>query len=447
METKVAFRFVLIILFGLAFVLVGFLLSKPLIFVSIPMISLVGFVILQTRQPAVSELEVTRTQEKFQIREDESCRIKLTIRNTGSNQFHLVQIRDLIPVEIEGEDTQTSFSIRLRGGESRELFYEVHGNYFGEYRLGPTILAAKDSTGLVESVARLHSDSKLVVFPKTAGKLSSFTIGPKTTRPRPGEIPVRSAGTGTDFFTTRKLLPGEQARHINWRASARIAEENQFLINEFVTHRVAETLVIVDCRNGFDEDKKDSSITTYSIRAAMSVAERLLRDKNRVGLFAIGAKTDRVTPGYGRRQFDKIALTLCRFTPGNRSYSIGNISYTVNYFYPRVSQIVLISPLMDDTTLETASELLYNASTYDLMILSPNPLDFPLDIQRFSRLSKSREGRVALKLASMERRSNISRLEASRAIILDWRVSEPLEQVIGAYRQKVARRIAEMARH
>ena len=339
------------------------------------------------------------------------------------------------------------FSIRLRAGESRDLYYEVRGNYFGEYQLGLTILSAKDATGLVESAVKLHSDSKLVVFPKTAGKLSSFTIGPRTTRPRPGEIPVRSAGTGSDFFTTRELLPGEQARHINWRATARITEENQFLINEFVAHRVAETLVIVDCRSGFDENKKDSSITTYSIRAAMSVAERLLRDKNRVGLFAIGARTERVVPGYGRRQFDRIALTLCRFAPGNRSYSIGNISYTVNYFYPRVSQIVLISPLMDDMTLETASELLYNASTYDLMILSPNPLDFPLDGQRVSRLIKSREGKLAWKLAVLERRANLARLEASRAIVLDWHVSEPLEQVIGAHKHIVSRRIAEMARH
>ena len=446
-ETRLSFRFILIIPFGLVLVLVGLFISQPLVFVSVPMICLVGFLILQMKLPDVSKVEMIRTLEKFQIREEETCRVKLGIKNTSDKEYPLLQVRDSIPAELEGENTNNGFSITLGKGESRDLFYEVRGNYFGEYLLGPTILSAHDASGMIESVIKLDSVSKLVVFPKTAGKLTGFTIGPKTTRPRPGEIPVRRAGTGMDFFTTRQLLPGEHAKRINWRASARTPDEAELLVNDFVAHQVAETLIVVDCRSGFDKRRKNDSITSYSIRAAMSVAERLLRDKNRVGVLAIGSVSERVAPSYGERQFDRIALTLSRFNPGKSSGLIGeDVSHTVRYFYPRVSQIVLVSSLMDEITLYAAEDLARSATSYDLMIVSPNPLDFPLDRPPARRLKRSREGQIAWKLAVLERGATIARLEAARAVVLDWHVLEPLEQVVAAHRRTVARRIAQLAR-
>ena len=100
---------------------------------------------------------------------------------------------------------------------------------------------------------------------------------------------------------------------------------------------------------------------------------------------------------------------------------------------------------MDDGNLQIALDLARSSSTFDLMILSPNPLDFPLDRKSKLKLGKSREGRMAWRLAEMERRATITRLEAARAIVLDWHVSEPLEQVVSARRHVIARRIAQLA--
>ena len=140
---------------------------------------------------------------------------------------------------------------------------------------------------------------------------------------------------------------------------------------------------MLDCQSNIGIKDRENFVAAYSVRAVMSIAERLLRDKKRVGLLAIGVTSERVAPAYGRRQYDKIAMTLCRLTPGRLSYFGGvrsnNISYVVRYFYPRVSQIVLISPLMDHENLDIAFDLARNSSTFDLIILSPNHLDFPLN--------------------------------------------------------------------
>ena len=405
-----------------------------------------GFAVFQFKRPQIANVRLTRTLEKIQINEDETCRVRLSVNNEGANDIPFLQIRDEIPRDIQGDNTRNGFSITLRAGESRNLLYEVRGNYFGEYSIGPIVLSAQDSLGLVETKERRNIVSKVVVFPKTAGKLTGFTIGPRTTRLRPGEIRANRVGTGMDYFTTTQLLLGESAKRINWRASARLAEKDELLSNKFTAQQVAETLIVLDCRSdsGTSKDRKDS-ITSYSVRAAMSLSERLLRDKNRVGFLAVGSVSQRVSPSYGRRQYDRIALTLARLEVGGR-FSSESISSTIRYFYPRVSQVVLISPLMDYGNLDIALDLARGSRSFDLMIVSPNPLDFPLDRSPELSLKASREGKIGWRLAKMERNTTITQLETSGAIVLDWRVFVPFEQVVAAYRHMASRQIARLAR-
>lgn len=443
-KTRLSPRFILLILFSLLIILIGLFSSLPVIFVSVPIMLFAGFTVLQLKPQKLSEVKLTRTLENLQINEEDKCRVRLSVMNSG-NDIALLQVEDKLPEELYGDNTRSRFSISLKAGESRNLVYEVRGNYYGEYSIGPATLSSQDSAGMVEYVRRFDSKSRLIVFPKTAGKLSGFTIGPKTTRPRPGEIPSMRIGAGMDYFATRQLLPGEPARRINWRASARVPDEDKLLSNEFTTQQVAETLIILDCQSNLGIKDRENSLVSYSVRATMSVVERLLRDKNRVGLLAIGSASERVSPAYGRRQYDRIAMTLCRLNPGRLSFIDSNIPYAVRYFYPRVSQVILVSPLMNHENLDIAFDLARSSSTFDLMILSPNHLDFPLDRKSKKRLMKSREGRLALRLANIERKTVISRLESARAIVLDWHVSEPLEQVVVANRFMVARRIAQLA--
>lgn len=444
-KTRLGARFVLLVLLAITLVLVGLLSSEPIIFLSVPLLLFVGFSILQLKRPDLSNVEVTRTLERVQLSEGESSRVRLKVKNIGQTEIPYLQIIDRLPAELCGESTRSSFTLSLHAGESRNLLYVVRAGYFGEYDLGPIVLSSQDSAGLLESRANLMLTSKMVVFPRTAGKLSEFTIGPRSTKPRPGEIQARRIGAGMDYYSTRQLLPGESAKRINWRATARAADEDRLLSNEFTSEQVAEVLIVLDCRSNIGDPRdRGSSITSFSVKATMSIAERLLRDKNRVGLLAIGEVSERVAPSYGRRQFDRIALTLTKFNPG-RVLLGESPSYTIRYFYPRVSQIVLISPLMDLDNVEVAFDLARSSVSLDLMIVSPNPVDFPLDENSKLKLQKLREGRLAWRIAQLERKAILRKLEASRAIVLDWHVRDPFEQVVATQRFQVTRRIAQLA--
>ena len=445
-DTRFDIKFMFLLLLALTAILAGLFISDPIIFLSVPIIAFIGFTMLQLKRPDLSKVEVTRTLERVQIIEGDTSRVRLTVKNANAFDIPFLQVNDQLPAELCGDNTRSSFTISLKSGEKRNLLYEVSATYFGEYGVGPVFLSAKDSAGLMESHAKLKTVSNIAVFPKTAGRLSEFTIGPRSTRPRPGEILARRIGAGMDYFATRQLLPGESTKRVNWRASARMVDEEMLLSNEFTSEQVAEVLIVLDCRSNIgDQSDRGSSIVSYCAKATMSIAERLLRDKNRVGLLAIGEVSERIAPSYGRRQFDRIALTLTKFVPGRVPHGV-SAAYTVRFFFPRVSQIVLVSPLMDHDNLMTALDLTKNTGTFDLMIVSPNPLDFPLETNPKTKLERSRDGRLALKITELERKAMIRQLEAAKTIVLDWHVRDPLEQVVATYRQGVSKRIAQLAR-
>jgi uncharacterized protein (DUF58 family) len=118
--------YMLAVLAALSFV-AGLFISQPLIFVSVPVILLLGFTLLRSRDPRV-QVEVTRTTERVQIRERESTRVRLRVKNSGSRAIPLLQLRDRVQPELRGPDTHSGFSIALGSGETRDLYYEVRGS-------------------------------------------------------------------------------------------------------------------------------------------------------------------------------------------------------------------------------------------------------------------------------------------------------------------------------
>jgi uncharacterized protein (DUF58 family) len=181
--------------------------------------------------------------------------------------------------------------------------------------------------------------------------------------------------------------------------------------------------------------------STYSIRAALSIADRLLRDKNRVGLLAIGSSTATLAPAIGSRQFNRMAVTLAQLETGYLFSK--SIARTLHNLYPRVSQVIFISPLSDDVAFSAAADLARDAA-YSTMIVSPNPRWFAAkDLRRRLNL---RGWTLALRLVELERKSKISQLRAARAVVIDWNVSDPLDKVLDANRQMLVREFARPGR-
>ena len=240
------------------------------------------------------------------------------------------------------------------------------------FSLGPIEITCSDATGISTLHKTLAVRAPVVILPQTPERLAHFKIRPRKTKPWPGEIVARKVGLGIDNYSIREYLPGDSFRRINWRASARTADD-ELLLNEQSAELGADTIVIVDARPASDLSSGDASLIKYSIRGAISIADKLLRDRNRVGLVTIGMDSERIPPGYGRRQYTRLVLSLIKLRAGG-FFTFENIPSYLKYFYPHLAQVVLVSPLVDSGAYGAAAEIA--RSGYELLILSPNPVDF-----------------------------------------------------------------------
>jgi len=219
----------------------------------------------------------------------------------------------------------------------------------------------------------------------------------------------------------------------------------------------ADVLIILDARRDMGGERKNrkkktkeergsgvggQSLISYSVKASLSIAERMLRDKNRVGLLSVGSISERVSLAYGRRQFNKIILTLARVKPGGTMQRLADV---VHFYFSGISQVILVSPLMDRVALEAAAEL-SRIGTYDLIVVSPDPLRFPTTTNQRRRTTRrrrrGREARIGLSLSLMERRTNIAQIRMAGALVIDWDVSDPLDRVIGLHNRPLAKKRA-----
>ncbi len=426
--------------------IIGVITNSVLIFVSLAIMAIFGIVLLTIRSPRVS-IDVQRTIPTPRLYEQDTATVILRVSNRSNTQVPFFQLRDYVSAELLKVNEKSAFSFSLGPFETKSFSYDIQPRTFGLYKIGPVATYSSDSYGFLQSESVQFLDSAIAVYPKLTERLSRLEPRPRRTKYWPGEISSRKTGIGSDFFSIRPNIEGETARRINWRASARISDEDRLLVNEYMAELGAETMIVLDCRAVSAIGRKEESTFSHSVRAAITISDRLLKDKNRVGLFAIAANSQRLSPRYGIRQHNRIVESLLRVRPGE-DWAIGNLVKYIHFFYPHISQVIFISPLADDGSINAVNDL--SRAHFDLFVISPNPLDFGAEAGTVGNgllrrnIMLGEEGRLALALARLERDSLIGQLRQNNAVVIDWHVSQPLEEAIELNRRAWARRAEQL---
>ena len=112
----------------------------------------VGLLFSGLKRQEVCKRAVCANSGNLQINEEDTCRVRLTVTNAGTNE--MLSCRLMIDCRTSfGDNTRSRFSISLGAGESRNLVYEVRGKYFGEYSIGPATFSSQDVPGWLNTHA------------------------------------------------------------------------------------------------------------------------------------------------------------------------------------------------------------------------------------------------------------------------------------------------------
>src|SRR5439155_10362523 len=180
--------------------------------------------------------------------------------------------------------------------------------------------------------------------------------------------PLESARTGTEFYSMRGYVPGDDPKRINWKATAR---HDSLIVNETEAERVTDVMIVLD-NDVTLLGPAQGEMFERGVHAAASMATMLLRQGNRVGLVLQGGERGSIPAGFGKRHERRILYLLAAAKPGRATVST---SYVMNLLARRMlpsrSQIVIISPLLDPEMKEGVKQL--TVAGYSMLVLSPSP--------------------------------------------------------------------------
>lgn len=399
-----------------------FLKSFYLVLISVPIVSFVIFSILVGSNRVHTNLLVTRTLSRDSIYEDQKITVTLQIKNLG-RKISFLQIIDELPKELTVSSGNNRRILRLAPREIFSFSYDVVPKIYGFHTIGPAVVTVSDTQFMLSEDRKfLEQVSVLKVFPKIQ-YVPKIGIRPKRTKNWPGEINTRRPGPGMEFYSLREYQPGDPVKRINWKSSSKSAEN--LFTNQFQIELGGDSIIVLDARTVSSIGYPPYSSDTFSVRAAGIVAHRLLRDRNRVGMIIFGSRLDKVPPGFGKRQFDRILTALAQTKP-DTTWEIGNLGGYLSLFFSTMVQIIFISPLIDDSSFFTVTDIVSRG--YQILVISPSAI--PIEKRLYSNNNSDFEVVGLAERILKTKRDNRLNVLRNSAVVVDWDVDTPLADAL-----------------
>jgi uncharacterized protein (DUF58 family) len=360
-----------------------------------------------------SEPDVRVSVELDRERVLEGDEVTLAVELYGRTAAPRLEVLVDLPPRLVPVSGRNPLAIRLETEEERRLEVRLRCTRWGALSIGDVHLRARDRAGFFTWTRTVEHRTPLRVYPRPEALRE--LIRPHETQVFAGNRVARQKGEGLEFADLRPFAPGDRIRRVNWRASARRGE---LWVNEQHAERNADVILFLD---SFVEagDARGSTLDG-AIRAAASLAERYLAQKDRVGLVNFGGVLNWLQPATGLTQLYRIVESLLS-TEVTLSYAWKEIDVLPRGTLPPKALVVALTPLLDDRAVGALLDL--RARGFDLVIVEISPLGYV-------EPPKGEVGELAYRLWRLRRDARRSEYERAGAPVVEWERDVPLTGVL-----------------
>jgi uncharacterized protein (DUF58 family) len=252
-------------------------------------------------------------------------------------------------------------------------------------------------------------------------------------------------GFSVEFAEHRQYYPGDELRHVDWRA---YGKTDRFFVKEYEEETNLKAFVVVDASGSMRyRGKQQLSKFEYAQQVAASLAYLMLAQLDAVGLVTHDTKVRQLIPPRATSKH-LIALLhgLEETQPGGETALAPVWNELAAHHLKRRGLVVLISDCFDDPGhLARALRRLRHRRHEVLLfhVLAPEEIDFPFDRPtRFRDLERlGDEVRADARRLREEYRANFQAYRAelcrqARDLGIDYhllRTDEPVDRALGAY--------------
>jgi uncharacterized protein (DUF58 family) len=190
-----------------------------------------------------------------------------------------VRMFDALPLaHVAVRGAQRSLVLPPRG--SGELSFTLDGRTRGDAPLGDVVLRVCTPIGLVAHALRYHLDDRIVVAPSLAGVRRFRWLAVHQRLAAAGVRDARRRDEGRAFARLRDYVPGDDPRHIDWKATAR---RGHTITREFTIEQSQTVYVLVDAGRSMTQLAGEFSRFEYALSAALVLADVAASAGDRVG--------------------------------------------------------------------------------------------------------------------------------------------------------------------
>ncbi|MDZ4837808.1 MAG: DUF58 domain-containing protein [Candidatus Melainabacteria bacterium] len=361
--------------------------------------------------------------------------VVITVTNGGASKLR-VRLRDDHPESIQ-TDTEM-FEFEIPAGGTSTLEYNLTPKRRGAYQFGNVTLRYLSHFGLFwrQRVEKTPAKTKVFSDLKALHDLSIKLAKSSEL----GELHQRKRGQGTDFASLREYMSGDDAKAIDWKATAR---RDRPVIRTYEAEQEQRLLVLLDAGRMMVSDLEGLTRFDHALNAALCLALTGLSHNDQVG---IGAFADKplmyLPPRRGKPYMKSILENTFSLEPRmvEPDY-VGMLSYFATNQKGR-SLIVVLTDLTDPTGSQALLAGIASLSTRHLVfcvtlkdrqiINAAKPQDLPPTTSNEATMSSIYRRAVATDLLE-QRELALSVLQRRGCLVLDCPPQELSDKLVDAY--------------
>ena len=207
-----------------------------------------------------------------------------------------LDIIDEIPVQFQKRDFSKVIEIPAR--ETRSFVYSLRPTERGEYTFGHLNVYASTKLKLVRRRYRFEKDQMVKVYPSFIQMKKYAFLALDNRLTMHGMKKIRRLGHTMEFEQIKDYVPGDDARTINWKATAKRAS---LMVNQFQDEKSQPVYALIDASRVMKMPFKGLTLLDYAINSTLAFSNIALKKKDKVGMLTFAESIKNHLPASSKK--------------------------------------------------------------------------------------------------------------------------------------------------
>ncbi len=207
-----------------------------------------------------------------------------------------LDIIDEIPVQFQKRDFNKCLVIPAR--TSSAFTYTLRPTERGEYIFGHLNIYASTKLKLVKRRYRFEKDQMVKVYPSFIQMKKYAFLALDNRLTLHGMKKIRRIGHTMEFEQIKDYVPGDDARTINWKATAK---RGSLMVNQFQDEKSQPVYALIDASRVMKMPFKGLTLLDYAINSTLAFSNIALKKKDKVGMLTFAEEVKNHLPASSKK--------------------------------------------------------------------------------------------------------------------------------------------------